>query len=131
MTKRSRPWGHNDPVNEPTKRALHPDTVSVRGAMIRSGFAETSEALFLTSGFSYDSAEQAEQAFMETEEHYLYSRFSNPTVAMFEQRLAAIEGRDVGTEHRRLQKLFALGVWLWVGVASYFKLEIGHDLLLS
>ena len=94
MTKRSRPWGHNDPVNEPTKRALHPDTVSVRGAMIRSGFAETSEALFLTSGFSYDSAEQAEQAFMETEEHYLYSRFANPTVTGFEERLALIEGAE-------------------------------------
>ena len=94
MTKRSRPWGHNDPVNEPTKRALHPDTVSVRGAMIRSGFAETSEALFLTSGFSYDSAEQAEQAFMETDEHYLYSRFANPTVTGFEERLALIEGAE-------------------------------------
>jgi len=94
MTKRSRPWGHNDPINEPTKRTLHPDTVSVRGAMIRSGFAETSEALFLTSGFSYDSAEQAEQAFMETEEHYLYSRFANPTVTGFEERLALIEGAE-------------------------------------
>ena len=94
MTKRSRPWGHNDPVNEPTKRALHPDTLSVRGAMIRTGFAETSEALFLTSGFSYDSAEQAEQAFMETEEHYLYSRFANPTVTGFEERLALIEGAE-------------------------------------
>jgi O-succinylhomoserine sulfhydrylase len=62
--------------------------------MIRSGFAETSEALYLTSGFSYDSAEQAEQAFMETEEHYLYSRFANPTVAMFEERLALIEGAE-------------------------------------
>jgi len=94
MTKRSRPWGHNDPVNEPTKRTLHPDTVSVRGALIRSGFAETSEALFLTSGFSYDSAQQAEQAFMETEEHYLYSRFANPTVTGFEERLALIEGAE-------------------------------------
>ncbi|MEY4558841.1 MAG: O-succinylhomoserine sulfhydrylase [Actinomycetota bacterium] len=75
-------------------RTLHPDTVSVRGAMIRSGFAETSEALFLTSGFSYDSAEQAEQAFMETEEHYLYSRFANPTVTGFEERLALIEGAE-------------------------------------
>ncbi len=94
MTKRSRPWGYNDPIYEPTKRELHPDTVSVRGALTRSGFAETSEAMFVTSGFSYDSAEQAEQAFMETEEHYLYSRFSNPTVAMFEERLALIEGAE-------------------------------------
>jgi O-succinylhomoserine sulfhydrylase len=94
MTKRSRPWGHNDPIAKATTRPLHPDTVAVRGAMIRSGFAETSEALYLTSGFSYDSAQQAEQAFMETEEHYLYSRFANPTVSMFEERLALIEGAE-------------------------------------
>ncbi|MEY3561218.1 MAG: O-succinylhomoserine sulfhydrylase [Actinomycetota bacterium] len=94
MTKRSKPWGHNNPVHQASSRALHPDTIAIRGAMIRSGFAETSEALYLTSGFSYDSAEQAEQAFMETEEHYLYSRFANPTVTMFEDRLALIEGAE-------------------------------------
>ena len=62
--------------------------------MIRTGFAETSEAMFLTSGFSYDSASQAEAAFQESEEHYLYSRFANPTVSMFEERLALIEGAE-------------------------------------
>ena len=94
MTKRNRPWGLNDPVHKATSRELHPETVAVRGAMSRSGFGETSEALYLTSGFTYDSAEQAEAAFMETEEHYLYSRFANPTVAMFEERLALIEGAE-------------------------------------
>ena len=94
MTKRNRPWGLNDPVHKATGRELHPDTVAVRGAMSRSGFGETSEALYLTSGFTYDSAEQAEASFMETEEHYLYSRFANPTVAMFEERLALIEGAE-------------------------------------
>ena len=60
----------------------------------RQGFGETSEALYLNSGFTYDSAEMAESAFMEETEHFLYSRFSNPTVAMFENRLAAIEGAE-------------------------------------
>ena len=61
---------------------------------MRTGFQETSEALFLNSGFTYDSAEQAEASFAETEEHYLYSRFSNPTVQMFEERLALLEGAE-------------------------------------
>jgi O-succinylhomoserine sulfhydrylase len=66
----------------------------VRGGLVRSGFGETSEALFLNSGFTYESAEQAEAAFAEETDHYLYSRFHNPTVAMFEDRLAALEGAD-------------------------------------
>ena len=55
---------------------------------------ETSEALFLTSGFVYDSAEQAEATFAGTVQHYQYSRFGNPTVAMLEQRLALLEGAE-------------------------------------
>lgn len=62
--------------------------------MARSGFGETGEALYLNSGFTYDSAEQAESAFKEESQHHLYSRFSNPTVAMFEERLAALEGAE-------------------------------------
>ncbi len=57
-------------------------------------YGETAEALFLTSGFVYDSAEQAEATFAGTVEHYQYSRFGNPTVAMLEARLAAIEGAE-------------------------------------
>jgi O-succinylhomoserine sulfhydrylase len=68
--------------------------LAVRAGLSRSGFGETGEALYLTSGFTYDSAEMAESAFMEETEHHLYARFSNPTVAMFEQRLAAIEGAE-------------------------------------
>lgn len=94
MTKRNRPWGLNDPIHKSSSRDLHPETLAVRGALMRSGFGETSEALYLTSGFTYDSAEQAERSFMETEEHYLYSRFANPTVSMFEERLALIEGAE-------------------------------------
>jgi O-succinylhomoserine sulfhydrylase len=94
MTKRNRPWGYNTSSSKPTERELRPDTIALRGALTRTGFQETSEALFLNSGFTYDSAEQAEASFAETEEHHLYSRFSNPTVQMFEERLALLEGAE-------------------------------------
>jgi O-succinylhomoserine sulfhydrylase len=71
-----------------------PATQLVHGGTTRSQHGETSEALFLTSGFVYDSAEQAEATFTGAVQHYQYSRFGNPTVAMFEQRLAAIEGAE-------------------------------------
>jgi O-succinylhomoserine sulfhydrylase len=71
-----------------------PDTVAVRGALSRSNFDETAEALYLTSGFVYDSAEQAEAAFKDEVDHYIYSRYGNPTVSMFERRLAELEGAE-------------------------------------
>ena len=96
MTKRIRPWGYQDSVDAPAPAwNLHPDTVAVRGGLARTGFGETGEALFLNSGFTYDSAEQAEAAFKDETDHFLYSRFGNPTVATFEQRIAAIEGSEV------------------------------------
>jgi O-succinylhomoserine sulfhydrylase len=95
MTKRNRPWGYQSPVDaSPASWELHPDTVAVRGGLARSGFGETGEALYLTSGFTYDSAEQAASAFADETDHFLYSRFDNPTVAMFERRLAEIEGAE-------------------------------------
>jgi O-succinylhomoserine sulfhydrylase len=95
MTKRNRPWGYQSPVDaSPANWELHPDTVAVRGGLARSGFGETGEALYLTSGFTYDSAEQAASAFADETDHFLYSRFDNPTVAMFERRLAEIEGAE-------------------------------------
>ena len=60
----------------------------------RTLHGETAEALFLTSGFVYDSAEAAEAAFDGSQAHYQYSRFGNPTVTMLEQRLAALEGAE-------------------------------------
>jgi O-succinylhomoserine sulfhydrylase len=75
-------------------RPLRPATLLVRGGQMRSGFDETAEAMFLTSGFVYDSAAQAEATFAGTEVHYQYSRFGNPTVAMLEARLAALEGAE-------------------------------------
>ena len=95
MTKRNRPWGYQAPADgQPADWELHPDTVAVRGGLARSGFGETSEALYLSSGFTYDSAEQAAEGFADETEHFLYSRFDNPTVAMFERRLAELEGAE-------------------------------------
>jgi O-succinylhomoserine sulfhydrylase len=78
----------------PPARPLRPATQLVRGGLMRSGFDETGEALFLTSGFVYDSAEQAEATFLGTAQHYQYSRFGNPTVSMLEERLALLEGAE-------------------------------------
>ena len=74
--------------------SLRPATRLIHGGTVRSNFGETSEALFLTSGFVYDSAEQAEGTFNGSVEHYQYSRFGNPTVGMLETRLALIEGAE-------------------------------------
>jgi O-succinylhomoserine sulfhydrylase len=75
-------------------RPLRPATLLVRGGTMRSSMDETSETLFLTSGFVYDSAEQAEATFTGAATHYQYSRFGNPTVQMLEQRLALLEGAE-------------------------------------
>ena len=66
----------------------------VHGGVQRSQHGETAEALFLTSGYVYDSAEQAEATFAGTIEHYQYSRFANPTLTMLEDRLCLIEGAE-------------------------------------
>ncbi len=66
----------------------------VQAGTARTHHGETSEALFLTSGFTYSSAEEAEAAFDGTAAHYQYSRFGNPTVTMLEDRLAAVEGAE-------------------------------------
>lgn len=74
------------------RKDLRPATLLVRGGLRRSQFRETSEALFLNSGFVYDDAAQAEAAFNGDVDVFIYSRYSNPTVAVFEDRLAALEG---------------------------------------
>jgi O-succinylhomoserine sulfhydrylase len=71
-----------------------PDTVAVRAGTQRSDFGETSEALFLTSGYVYESAAEAAAAFAGDTERFIYSRLGNPTVAMFEERLRALEGAE-------------------------------------
>lgn len=71
-----------------------PATALVHGGTLRTPFGETSEALFLNSGFTYDSARDAELRFRGEQDGYIYSRFSNPTVTMFETRMAMLEGAE-------------------------------------
>jgi O-succinylhomoserine sulfhydrylase len=77
-----------------TPKHLRPASLLVHGGTTRSQYGETTEALFLSSGFVYDSAEQAEQTFLGEVEHFQYSRFGNPTVQMLENRLALLEGAE-------------------------------------
>ncbi len=72
-----------------------PRTLAVRGGQIRSPFQETSEALFLTAGYAYENAEEGEARFKGESPGYQYSRISNPTVTMLEQRMATLEGAPV------------------------------------
>lgn len=73
---------------------VRPATLGVRGGVLRSGFEETSEALYLNSGFVYESAEAAEAAFTGEVDHFVYSRYGNPTVKMFEERLRLLDGAE-------------------------------------
>jgi O-succinylhomoserine sulfhydrylase len=73
---------------------LRPATRLVHGGVQRTHHGETAEALFLTSGYVYDDAEQAEATFTGSVEHYQYSRFANPTLTMLEQRLCMLEGAE-------------------------------------
>ena len=69
-------------------------TKLVRGGLYRSSHGETSEAIFMNSGYVFENAEQAESRFAEKEDGYLYSRYGNPTLSMFEERMALIEGAE-------------------------------------
>jgi len=85
MTRSQQPDGDAAPD-------LHRDTLAVRAALPRSPYGENSEALYLTSGYVQPSAEAAARRFAGDEEGFTYGRYGNPTVASFEQRLAALEG---------------------------------------
>jgi O-succinylhomoserine sulfhydrylase len=88
-------WGyHEHPKRREPDWDVNPQTSAVREGLARSGFGETSEALYLNSGFTYADSQEAVDSFTDETDHFLYSRFHNPTVAMFEKRLAAIEGAD-------------------------------------
>jgi len=75
-------------------RTLRPATRLVHGGALRSQFEETSEALFLTQGYLYDTMAEAEARFKGAVPGFIYSRFANPTVAMFEKRMALFEGAE-------------------------------------
>src|SRR6476659_1750109 len=86
----------DDQVPSVRKPAELPDgvsqaTIGVRGGLLRSGFDETAEAMYLTSGYVYSSAAEAEKAFTGEINRYVYSRYGNPTISMFEERLRLIE----------------------------------------
>jgi len=84
----------SSPRKDRDPKTLRPATLLVHGASLRSQFDETSEALFLTQGYLYDTMEIAEKRFKGDEPGFIYSRFSNPTVAMFEKRMALLEGAE-------------------------------------
>lgn len=79
-------------IPKPLPDGVGAATIGVRGGLLRSQFDETAEALFLNSGYVYESAAAAEQAFTGEVERFVYSRYGNPTVSMFEERLRLIEG---------------------------------------
>ena len=81
-----------NPLADPKARKAA--TLLVHGGTARSPFHETSEALFLNSGYTYDSSEAAESVFKNNGPGFIYSRFSNPTVEMFQQRMALLEGAE-------------------------------------
>jgi O-succinylhomoserine sulfhydrylase len=76
------------------RKKLRPATQLVHGGTIRSPFGEMSEAMFLTQSFAYPTMEAAEARFKGEDPGFIYSRFSNPTVAMFEQRMCLLEGAE-------------------------------------
>ena len=89
-----RRWRQRKKGNEAVRMPGEAATKLVHGGTLRSQFGETSEAIFLNSGYVYDSAEQAEARFKGDEEGYVYSRYANPTVAMFETRMCLLEGAE-------------------------------------
>jgi O-succinylhomoserine sulfhydrylase len=80
--------------DRPKQKRYRPATELVHGGAMRSQFAETSEAMFLTQGFVYPDAEAAEARFKGDDPGFVYSRYANPTVAMFEERMCILEGAD-------------------------------------
>ena len=82
-------------MKDATTKPLSPRTLAVHAGTRRSHYGELSEALFLTQGFAYPSAEAAEARFeAKGADEYIYARYGNPTVAMFEDRMAALEGTE-------------------------------------
>lgn len=105
-------------TNTRTTRTLRPRTHAVRGGLERSHHGETSEALYLTSGFAYPDAGAAERRFKNEEPGYIYSRFSNPTVTAFEQRLALLEEAPEGVECRATASGLAAVAAAFLGTLS-------------
>src|SRR6266571_7759003 len=88
--------GHMSETTSPVSSTAHyrPETRLVHSGTLRSQFGETSEALFLTQGYVYNSAEECEARFKGEDPGFIYSRYSNPTIAMFERRMIELEGAE-------------------------------------
>jgi O-succinylhomoserine sulfhydrylase len=104
-------------IPAPLPEGVSQATIGVRGGLLRSGFEETAEGLFLTSGYVYESAGEAEKSFTGEVDRYVYSRYGNPTVTMFEERLRLIEGAPAafGTASGMAAVFTALGALLGAG----------------
>ncbi|WP_374234023.1 O-succinylhomoserine sulfhydrylase [Cellulomonas sp. ACRRI] len=94
MTGRTAPGPADWRDDRLPREQLRPDTLAVRGGTVRTPFQETSEALFLTQGYVYSRAAEAEAAFAGEADRFLYSRYGNPTVSTFEERLRLLEGAE-------------------------------------
>ena len=104
-------------IPAPLPPGVGQETIAVRGGLLRSEFEETAEGMFLTSGYVYKSAAEAEMAFTGEVDRYVYSRYGNPTVQMFEERLRRIEGAPAafGTAAGMAAVFTALGALLSAG----------------
>ncbi|CAK0762090.1 O-succinylhomoserine sulfhydrylase [uncultured Gammaproteobacteria bacterium] len=108
-------------MTDAPSKTLRPRSRLIHGGVARSGFEETCEAIFQTSGYVYASAEEAELAFINDGSRFVYSRFRNPTISMFEERLAQYEGA---------KKAFATGSGMAAVFASLMcKLRVGDRLV--
>ncbi|WP_188543086.1 O-succinylhomoserine sulfhydrylase [Rhodococcoides trifolii] len=103
--------------DKPLPDGVGPATLGVRGGMNRSGFEENSEAIYMTSGYVYENAASAEAAFTGDVDHYVYSRYGNPTVGIFEERMRLLEGAEAcfGTSSGMSAVFTALGALLKAG----------------
>ena len=104
-------------MSRPLPEGVSPETLAVRAGLARSGFSETAEAMYLTSGYVYDSAEAAERAFTGEDERFVYSRYGNPTVEMFQERLRQMDGAQAcfATASGMAAVFVALGALLKAG----------------
>lgn len=111
----------NNPLSDPTRRS--PETQLVHGGTVRSRFCETSEALYLSSGYSYPDSDHAERLFKGEIVGHNYSRFSNPTIDMFQDRMALLEGAEAA-------RAFATGMAA-VTVAVMSQVRAGDHIVAS
>lgn len=117
MSSQQNPGVPSVRIPAPLPPGVSQETIGVRGGLLRSEFEETAEGMFLTSGYVYKSAAEAEMAFTGEVDRYVYSRYGNPTVQMFEERLRLIEGAPAafGTASGMAAVFTALGALLGSG----------------